>query len=119
MSGQFQQDPVVVTVDATHTESHIKQHFYEVGKGQRIEAIATLLAHHRPESSVIFCNTRQQCKEVVNEMQQRGFEALALHGDLEQKERDQVLVMFANKSCPILVATDVAARGSISKICRP
>ncbi|MES9903696.1 MAG: ATP-dependent RNA helicase DbpA [Sedimenticola sp.] len=111
MSGQFQQDPVVVTVDATHTESHIKQHFYEVGKGQRIEAIATLLAHHRPESSVIFCNTRQQCKEVVNEMQQRGFEALALHGDLEQKERDQVLVMFANKSCPILVATDVAARG--------
>ncbi len=111
MSSQYQRDPVTVTVDATHSETHIKQHFYEVEKGQRVKTMAALLARHKPESTVVFCNTRQQCQEVVTELQQRGFEALALHGDLEQKERDQVLVMFANKSCPILVATDVAARG--------
>ncbi len=111
MSRRFQHDPIVVTVDATHSDSHIKQHFYEVEKGQRVRTMAALLSRHKPESTVIFCNTRQQCNEVLEELQQRGFEALALHGDLDQKERDQVLVMFSNKSCPILVATDVAARG--------
>ncbi len=111
ISGRFQRDPVVVTVDATHSERHIKQHFYEVQKGQRVSAVAALLAQHRPESTVVFCNTRQQCQEVADKLQQRGFEALSLHGDLDQRERNQVLVMFANKSCPILVATDVAARG--------
>ncbi len=111
MSSRFQRDPVMVTVDATHGDTHIKQSFYEVEKGQRVNTLTTLLAQHKPESTVIFCNTRQQCQEVVDELQQRGFEALALHGDLDQKERDQVLVMFTNKSSPILVATDVAARG--------
>jgi len=111
MSSRFQRDPVMVEVDATHSETHIKQHFYEVEKGQRISTLTTLLAQHKPESTVVFCHTRQQCQEVADELQQRGFEALALHGDLDQKERDQVLVMFSNKSCPILVATDVAARG--------
>ncbi len=111
MSGRFQRDPVVVTVDATHSDRHIKQHFYEVQKGQRVNTVAALLAQHRPESTVVFCNTRQQCQEVADKLQQRGFEALSLHGDLDQRERNQVLVMFANKSCPILVATDVAARG--------
>ncbi len=111
MSRRFQHDPIRVTVDATHSDSHIKQHFYEVEKGQRVRTMTALLNQHKPESTVIFCNTRQQCNEVQEELQQRGFEALALHGDLDQKERDQVLVMFSNKSCPILVATDVAARG--------
>ncbi len=111
MSRRFQHDPIRVTVDATHSDSHIKQHFYEVEKGLRVRTMTALLSQHKPESTVIFCNTRQQCNEVQEELQQRGFEALALHGDLDQKERDQVLVMFSNKSCPILVATDVAARG--------
>jgi len=60
---------------------------------------------------VVFCNRKQQCQELANELKQQGTHALALHGDLEQKERDQVLVQFANKSCSILVATDVASRG--------
>ncbi|MCF6235436.1 MAG: ATP-dependent RNA helicase DbpA [Gammaproteobacteria bacterium] len=111
MSHRFQRNPEMVTVEATHSDSHIKQHFYEIDRNQRIHAVTTLLAKHKPESTIIFCNTRLQCQEVVIELQHSGFEALALHGDLDQKERDQVLVMFSNKSCPILVATDVAARG--------
>ncbi|MEG2034665.1 MAG: helicase-related protein, partial [Janthinobacterium sp.] len=63
------------------------------------------------ESTIAFCNTKQQCRDVVNALQAQGFSALALFGELEQRERDEVLVQFANKSCSVLVATDVAARG--------
>jgi ATP-independent RNA helicase DbpA len=70
-----------------------------------------LLHHYRPESSLVFCNRKQQCQELADELWQQGFHALALHGDLEQKDRDQVMIQFANKSTSILVATDVAARG--------
>jgi len=70
-----------------------------------------LLAYHRPESTVVFCNTKRDCQDVASHLSQAGFSVQAIHGDLEQKDRDQVLVRFANKSCSILVATDVAARG--------
>jgi ATP-independent RNA helicase DbpA len=60
---------------------------------------------------VVFCNRKQQCAELAEELWRQGFHALALHGDLEQYERDQVLVQFSNKSSSILIATDVAARG--------
>jgi len=59
----------------------------------------------------VFCNQKQQCQDLAAELKQHGFHALALHGDLEQFERDQVLVQFANRSVSILIATDVAARG--------
>ena len=70
-----------------------------------------LRQHFRPESSIAFCNTKQQCRDLVAVLQAQGFSALALFGELEQRERDQVLVQFANRSCSVLVATDVAARG--------
>ena len=62
-------------------------------------------------STLAFCNTKAHCRELVEVLRAQGFVALALHGDLEQRERDQVLVQFANRSCSVLVATDVAARG--------
>ncbi len=71
----------------------------------------SILQHYRPESSLVFCNRKQQCQELATELWQQGFHALALHGDLEQKERDQVLAQFMNKSTSILIGTDVAARG--------
>jgi ATP-independent RNA helicase DbpA len=70
-----------------------------------------VLAHFRPERTLAFCNTKQQCRDVVEVLQAQGYVALALYGELEQRERDQVLVQFANRSCSVLVATDVAARG--------
>ena len=111
LSSAFQREPLEVTVDAQHDERHITQRFYEVEKGQRTKTLAALLAQFRPASTVVFCHTRQQCQEVTEDLQQRGIAALALHGDLEQKDRDLVLVRFANRSVPVLVATDVAARG--------
>jgi len=112
ISASMQKNPVQVRVEATHTQSRIDQVFYEVpGAGKRLTALLALLGHYNPASCVIFCNTKQQCQEIADTLQEKGFSALGLHGDLEQRDRDQVLVRFSNKSCSILVATDVAARG--------
>jgi ATP-independent RNA helicase DbpA len=73
--------------------------------------VARILGHYRSESTLIFCNTKKECQEVADALTERGVSALAIHGDLEQSERDQVLARFANKSVSVLVATDVAARG--------
>lgn len=105
-------NPVMVKVDAKHDEESIKQHFYKVtGNEQRLTAVQLLLLHHRPESSVIFCNTKKETQEVADDLHDVGFSVMALHGDLDQRDRDQTLIRFANKSISILVATDVAARG--------
>ncbi|TBR74535.1 MAG: ATP-dependent RNA helicase DbpA, partial [Burkholderiaceae bacterium] len=85
--------------------------FYEVTRANRLATVALLLNHFRPVSTLAFCNTRQQCRELVALLQAQGFSALALFGELEQRERDQVLAQFANRSCSVLVATDVASRG--------
>ncbi|MDD2768661.1 MAG: ATP-dependent RNA helicase DbpA [Methylococcus sp.] len=111
MSASIQRQPTRISVESLHGGGDIEQLFYEIEKDARARTLAALLAHHRPESSVIFCNTKQQCQDVADDLRAQGFHALALHGDLEQKDRDLVLVRFANKSCSVLVATDVAARG--------
>lgn len=105
-------DPVQVNLAASEAENTIRQHFYRIGnESERFEALRLLLLHYRPESSVVFCNTKKETQEVADALCQQGFSALALHGDLEQRDRDRILVLFANKSASILVATDVAARG--------
>lgn len=104
--------PKQVTVKATHDNNVIEQTFYSVQNNQdRMIALRLLLNRHQPESSVVFCNTKREVQEVTDELANRGYSAIALHGDLEQKDRDQALIRFSNKSARILVATDVAARG--------
>jgi len=111
ISDTIQHEPVDVRVDSTHQENKIEQIFYEIEKGDRTRVLVMLLAHFNPESTVVFCNRKQQCQELADELWQQGFHALALHGDLDQRDRDEVLVQFANRSTSILIATDVAARG--------
>jgi len=111
ISDVIQHKPVEVRVESVHNNKQIEQIFYEIQKGERTKTLIALLQHYRPESSLVFCNRKQQCQELATELWQQGFHALALHGDLEQKERDQVLVQFMNKSTSILIGTDVAARG--------
>ncbi|MCK4674503.1 MAG: ATP-dependent RNA helicase DbpA [Gammaproteobacteria bacterium] len=111
ISDKLQNNPVDIRVESLHDENKIKQVFYEVTKSDRTATLIALLKHYLPQSTVIFCNRKQQCKDLAYDLKQQGFHALALHGDLEQKERDQVLVQFTNRSSPILIATDVAARG--------
>lgn len=111
MSKAIQHEPVEVSVDEIHEEGAIEQVLYEVNKEERTAAVARLLGHYRPETTLVFCNTRLECQELAAALVKSGFAALAIHGDLEQRERDQVLVRFANRSASVLVATDVAARG--------
>ncbi|MFC1567621.1 ATP-dependent RNA helicase DbpA [Pseudomonadota bacterium] len=104
--------PVMVKVESTHDSSTIEQHFYKVDSlEQRMTALRLLLLQNRPESTLVFCNTKIETREVADDLIDHGFSALALNGDLEQRDRDQTMVRFANKSTSILVATDVAARG--------
>jgi ATP-independent RNA helicase DbpA len=111
LAAQFMREPVTVKVDAQHAGGQIEQRWYEVKDSERVGAVILLLNHFRPASALAFCNTKAQCKKLVEALQAQGFSALALYGELEQRERDQVLVRFANRSCSVLVATDVAARG--------
>ncbi|PMU06437.1 ATP-dependent RNA helicase DbpA [Aeromonas salmonicida] len=111
MSRGVQHNPVEVSVESLHEGSAIEQKLYEVPAGQRLDALTWLLSHYQPASCVVFCNTKRACNDVADHLAAKGFSALALNGDLEQRERDQVLVRFANGSATILVATDVAARG--------
>ena len=111
LATRFMRDPQQVKLTERHATTKIRQRFYEVKESERLHAVGLLLDHYRPVSTLAFCNTKQQCRDLVAVLQGQGVVALELHGDLDQRERDQVLVQFANRSCSVLVATDVAARG--------
>lgn len=111
MANKIQKKPEMIKVDTEHKSDVIDQNFYLSNNYQRKESLLLLLSHFKLQSTVIFCHTKIQCDEIAAFLQDNHVEALALHGDFEQRERDQILVRFSNKSCPVLVATDVAARG--------
>jgi len=104
-------NPVTVSVESEHSSNVIEQSFYQLNKYRRDDALLALFEHYKPETSLVFCHTKIQCDQVARFLHNHQIDALAIHGDLEQRERDQVLVRFANHSCSVLVATDVAARG--------
>jgi len=111
LAAAFMKDPKTVTLTEKPAATQIRQRFYEVREDERLHAVSLLLNHYQPVSTIAFCNTKQQCRDLVEVLRGQGFAALELHGDLEQRDRDQVLVRFANRSCSVLVATDIAARG--------
>ena len=112
MAASIMKNPVKVEVESTHETTTIEQVFYKVeGDDARMAVVELLLLKHAPESAVIFCSTKKYTQDLADYLYNIGFSAVALHGDLEQKDRDVTLVRFANKSAQVLVATDVAARG--------
>jgi len=111
ISNKLLRNAKMVKIGASSNNLNIDQHFHKVESAARTRAVHLLLMAHQPESCLVFCNTKQETGEVAQELRQIGFDVLALHGDLDQRERDLVLTRFSNKSVSILVATDVAARG--------
>jgi len=111
VSGRVQNNPVTVTVTEVHDQNTIEQRMVEAEPGVKIDVLSRILFHEKPDATLVFCNMRKDTEALAAELDRRGFSPLALHGDLEQRDRDEVLVRFANRSCNILVATDVAARG--------
>lgn len=111
LSNQVQTDARHIAVDVAHADEVIEQHFYGVPESEKLAAVVQLLLSHQPESALIFCNTKLDLHELMAYLHAARIPALALHGDLEQRDRTEVLVRFSNGSTRVLVATDVAARG--------
>ena len=111
LAAQFMRAPKTVKVQTQIESTQIEQVYFEVESSDRLSAVAMLLNHYQPVNALAFCNTKEQCRRLVAFLIAEGFSAAALFGELEQRERDQVMIQFANRSCNVLVATDVAARG--------
>ena len=111
MSRRIQLNPVTVTVESEHHSEIIEQVLYQSKKHSRKDTLLALFEHYQPKTTLVFCHTKIQCDEVAQFLRDHKIQALAIHGDLEQRDRDQILLRFTNHSCSVLVATDVAARG--------
>ncbi|MDG2048368.1 MAG: ATP-dependent RNA helicase DbpA [Halioglobus sp.] len=111
LSRRFQSSPQRISVESVHEEQQISQRFFICHKSERLLGLVSLLAMFQPSSAVVFCNTKVLVRDVCEYLGRSGIHARALHGDMEQRDRDQVLIQFKQRSCTILVATDVAARG--------
>ena len=113
ISRSIQNQPIQIAIDVSlaHDDRILEQLFFEISKHERELTLLALFEHHRPRNAMVFCNTKKQCSDVAAFLSEHDIEAAAIHGDLDQRERDQVLLQFANGSCPVLVASDVAARG--------
>lgn len=110
LSASLQEDAAQVTIDSQHQTSSIKQIFYKVEE-DKDEVLLRVLGSYNPESCLIFCNSREICNRVKRILRAKKMDSLHIHSDLEQKDRTLTLLKFANRSCRILVATDLASRG--------
>ena len=108
---RFQTDAAFISVLEDEPDPDITQHLFKIGDTERIQALRFVLASHKPDSAVIFCNQRDTTDHVADVLQQAGYSASSLHGGYEQRDRDDILERFANGSLRLLVATNVAARG--------
>ncbi len=111
LSNRIQKKAVFIKDEGKKANLDIEQVFYKVDPAKRDKTLLAVLAKHNPESSIVFCTTKIECDQVTTMLKQNGVTAAALHGGLEQYERDKVMVLFTHKSLPVIVATDVAARG--------
>ncbi|MGX5053047.1 ATP-dependent RNA helicase DbpA [Enterobacter asburiae] len=119
ISSRVQKNPLTIEIDSVDALPAIEQQFFETSQQGKIPLLQKLLSQHQPASCVVFCNTKKDCQAVCDALNAAGQSALSLHGDLEQRDRDQTLVRFANGSARVLVATDVAARGLAISFCAP
>lgn len=112
MCNDVQTDAIRVSIEEeAHTASHIAQVCYRVEASEKEKALKGVLLESDAKSVIIFCKTKVAVAELQAYLYDEGFDALSLHGDLEQIDRDEHLLLFANGSAQILVATDLAARG--------
>ena len=111
VSLRVQRSPVTVDVTPDEQPAHIMQLWCSVTRGDRNRQLMHALRAWGGDLNLVFCNTRADCVAIANYLAAQSIAAVALHGDLDQNERTEVLVRFANRSAAVLIATDVAARG--------
>lgn len=109
---RFQTNPKLVKVTKQElTVSSIEQIYYDIPSSQKADVITQLVELHNLKLMLVFCNTKRKTDEVTEQFQQLGYKAEAIHGDLRQNQRNNVLARFKKGDVNMLVATDVAARG--------
>ena len=111
MSARVQRDPQTVDVTDDEQPAQITQTWCSVTRENRPEELVRALRAWGGALNLVFCNTKIDCADVARHLQAQKIVAVALHGDLDQAQRNQVLVRFSNRSASVLIATDVAARG--------
>lgn len=111
ISARVQRDPITVDVTEEEQPAQISQTWCAVTRENRTEELVRVLRAWGGALNLVFCNTKIDCAEVAQYLQRQNIVAVALHGDLDQAQRNQVLVRFSNRSASVLIATDVAARG--------
>ncbi len=113
ITDQYQQDPLMIETKSgsERTMDTIEQYYYEVPLGSKMDALALLLHTHEPKLSIIFCNTKKMVEDLNRYLVEHGFLCSMLHGDMKQEARTAVMQAFKSGRTPILIATDVAARG--------
>jgi ATP-dependent RNA helicase DeaD len=105
-------DPVTVTVkSATLTIDTVEQFYLEVKGAEKNEALARVLEAENPDQAIVFARTKIRTEQLYRTLRDKGMNVKALHGDMSQGSRDGVMISFKSGRVPILVATDVAARG--------
>jgi ATP-dependent RNA helicase DeaD len=112
LTKRYMQDPVRISIARQElTAPLIEQAYFEIRERDRVDALARIIDHEAISRGIVFCRTKRNCDEVASALQARGYLAEAIHGDLNQSQRNRVLARFKEGQIELLVATDVAARG--------
>ncbi len=114
LAERYQRDPVRIEIGKPKTESGkalIRQTVYYVRRADKSSALGRVLDIEQPDAAIVFCRTRHEVDELSATMNGRGYRAEALHGGMDQSQRDRVMARLRDGTAELLVATDVAARG--------
>ena len=112
ISQKYMRDPIEITVGDRNTGTENVEHIYYIVQSHSRYAAMKRIADINPDMyAIVFCRTRQETKDIAEKLQKDGYNAEALHGELSQAQRDQVMGRFRAMNLRLLVATDVAARG--------
>ena len=112
ISKRYMKDAKEISVSKINSGAkNIEHHIYNVSSRNKYEALKRIADFNPNIYGIIFCRTKRHTKDIANKFMAEGYNADAIHGDLSQNQRDEVMQRFRNKSLQILIATDVAARG--------
>ena len=111
ISRDIQQDPVSLQAEITQTDTPVEQVFVFANERQKLTSLFRVLGKYQPAQALVFCNRKDSIQALCEKLNEKGIKLRALHGDLDQRERDEALLLFNHQSISLLVATDVAARG--------
>ncbi|MFT7823500.1 MAG: ATP-dependent RNA helicase DbpA [Sulfurimonas sp.] len=101
--------PLIIKADTVQESTKIDEAVYETS--DKFKTLTALIQSYKPRSLLIFCNTKAEVISLAEQLHQKGHSIIGLHGDLDQRERNEAVLAFSNGSKRILVATDVASRG--------